>query len=345
MSSEIFLPAVVTTPQPTVSNLIAAYKSDPYSRYHVVRFPTRSNYDSLTRRLERDCGSMLLSDLADARTLTELHRGWLGADNHIAMAHSLMGMIRTLATFGATFMRSHDCREVKALLHDLKFSMTKPRKTIITAAQVIALRRQAWKAGHPSIALAHAGQFSFTFRQKDIIGEIVPASEPGSGFPMPDGRKWMRGIHWGELDRDLILRHTTSKRNKPVEIDVKLAPMFMEELRLHRDAGLLDTMILRGGPIIVNESTGLPYSAVQFRRIWRGLATAAGIPKHVYNMDSRAGAITEALRLGAPINSVRKGATHSNQSQTENYDRGDADAIALVMGIRAQAHEQMQGEG
>jgi hypothetical protein len=47
--------------------------------------------------------------------------------------------------------------------------------------------------------------------------------------------------------------------------------------------------------------------------------------------DSRSGAITEAFSLNANASAVRKMATHSQQSQTDAYNRGDADAIAEVM--------------
>ena len=43
----------------------------------------------------------------------------------------------------------------------------------------------------------------------------------------------------------------------------------------------------RFGPVILSEASDLPYEAMQFRRMWRKVATAAGIPKEVKNMDSR----------------------------------------------------------
>jgi hypothetical protein len=40
--------------------------------------------------------------------------------------------------------------------------------------------------------------------------------------------------------------------------------------------------------MIVNEKNRLPYTAFEFRRQWRRIADAAGIPKDAKNMDSRA---------------------------------------------------------
>ena len=90
------------------------------------------------------------------------------------------------------------------------------------------------------------------------------------------------------------------------------------------------------GPVILCEVDGWPYRNTEFRRKWRKVATAAGIPKSIKNMDTRSGAITEAAEAGADMEKVRKAATHSNISQTQSYSRGDAKAAADVMAIRAE---------
>jgi hypothetical protein len=84
--------------------------------------------------------------------------------------------------------------------------------------------------GWPSIALAQAFQFECTLRQKDVIGELVPLSEPGVSLVVIRNQKWLRGIVWQEIDQNLILKHVTSKKQKLTEVDLKLAPMVIEEL-------------------------------------------------------------------------------------------------------------------
>jgi hypothetical protein len=77
-----------------------------------------------------------------------------------------------------------------------------------------------------------AFQFECTLRQKDVIGEMgaaVRARRVGRHHPR---QKWLRGIVWQEIDENLILRHVTSKKQKMTEVDLKLAPMVMEELQL-----------------------------------------------------------------------------------------------------------------
>ena len=67
--------------------------------------------------------------------------------------------------------------------------------------------------------------------------------------------KWLRGIRWSEIDDNLILRHVTSKRQKEIEVDLKLAPMVMEELALLGERQ-------KSGPLIVNQATELPLSLI-----------------------------------------------------------------------------------
>ena len=59
------------------------------------------------------------------------------------------------------------------------------------------------------------------------------------------------------------------------------------------------------------------------RRMWRMVARKAGVPDAVYNMDTRSGAITEALQSGASLDAVRKAATHSDAKMTMRYSRNE----------------------
>lgn len=318
--------------------LIHSYLSDPDSPFHKLRFKSRENYLSLMRRLGQDCGSDLLSD-GGARWALRLHERWVGADGRkVAMGHSLVGMLRTLLTFGATILENRDCQRLKGILHDMRFSMPKSRVQRITAEQVIAIRAKAHELGKHSIALAQALQFECILRQKDVIGEWVPLAEPGESDIVYQREKWLRGMRWSEIDRSGILRHTTSKRNKDVEVDLKLAPMVLEELaRL--------PSVPTAGPVIIYEVTGIPYRSAQFRKVWRLVATAAGVPDAVFNMDSRAGAISEATDAGADLEHVRQAATHSDIGMTQRYSRNAAEKTANVQRKRSEHRKQLRPNG
>lgn len=323
----------------TLRSLIACYRTDQDSGYRKLRYRTRECYDSVMRRIERDHGDVHVTEIK-ARQLLRWHEDWT-AEGKIAMAHSLMGMLRTLATFGATMLESDACRLLKTNLGDLRFQMPKPRSERLTADHANAIRAKAHDMGIPSMALAQAIQFECTLRQKDVIGEWVPSSEPGLSDVTHAGQKWLRGIRWSEIDDNLILRHVTSKRLKDVEVDLKLAPMVLDEFE-KQFGGTTRDKLPQTGPVIVYEKTGRCYVTYQFRWLWRRVASFAGIPKAVRNMDSRAGAISEATDAGAALEDVRHAATHGDIKMTQRYSRGSAEKTAKVMQLRS-AHRNKGG--
>jgi hypothetical protein len=321
----------------TVHKLIAEYRKDPASPYHDVVFATRQNYDSLLRRLDEEKGSVTIASLK-VQEVKAWYREW--AARGITQAHSLMAMLRIIARFGVSFLEDDECARLTAVLSGQKFKQGKPREVFLTATQADLIRAEARRIGFPSIALAQALQFEGTLRQKDIIGQWVPVSEPGmSEITSRKHGKWISGARWSEIDADLIFRHITTKTGAPVEIDLKLAPMVLEDPGCIVGGVPHRALLPASGPLIVNEETKRPYLAHQFRRAWRALARSVGIPDNVQNRDSRAGAITEAIEAGAPIEDAQKAAKHSTPQMTARYWRGDAKATSRTMKKRG-AHRQ-----
>ena len=93
----------------------------------------------------------------------------------------------------------------------------------------------------------------------------------------------------------------------------------------------------RRGAIV--KAYGEPIRERSYRKWYREIADAAGIPKSVWNMDSRAGAVTEALEAGAPMDEVRRTATHSSAVMTTRYDRAAETAPASVAEARKRARK------
>jgi hypothetical protein len=248
------------------------------------------------------------------------------------MAHALIGMVRTVVNFGCTILEDRDCERLAVILHRTKFKMAPPRSERLTAEQAEEVRIMAHRFGKHSIAVAQAFQFECILRQKDVIGEFVPLDEPGDSEVIDHARglKWLRGLRWEEIDGNFILRHITSKRQKEIVVDLKLAPMVMDELARFRP------IIPTKGPIIVSEKTGLPWTASEFRRWWRQIADVCDISRSVKNMDTRSGAISEATDAGADLEHVRHAATHSDIKMTVRYSRGAEQKIANVQRIRAE---------
>lgn len=314
----------------SIRSLVNAYQTDKDSTYRKLRFTSRDSADYLCKRLVQTHGDDMIADLK-ARNMLRWHEEFAGEDGKkITMAHAMIGMVRTLVNFGTTILEDEQCERLALHLHKMRFPMSKPRNERLTAEQATMIRAQAHKRGKHSIALAQAFQFECMLRQKDVIGEWVPISEPGALSEVLFGNsKWHRGLRWEEIDQNLILTHVTSKRQKEIVVDLKLAPMVMEELAKLGERPAK-------GPIIVNEGTLRPWTQGEFGRWWRELADDCGIPRTVFNMDSRAGAISEATDAGADLEHIRHAATHSDISMTQRYSRGGEEKTAGVMRQRAE---------
>lgn len=317
----------------TISGLIHSYKTDPdsvYKRPGKLRYASRVSYDAIMGLIEREYGAEYISSLK-GRTVQRWYDGW-AADGKVSIAHAKVRMLRMLLSFGTAILEDEECARMSAVLSKMKFEMAKPRNEYLTVVHANTIRAKAHEMGRPSIALAQAFQFELMLRQKDVIGEWVPVSEPGMSdlIAADRGRKWLRGLRWEEIDQNLILVHITSKKNKKITVNLANAPMVIEELGRLKERP-------SSGPVVLYEPTGLPYVASQFRTRWREVATAAGVPKSIRNMDSRAGAITEASNAGALIEHIRHAATHSDIAMTQRYSRDTEEKIAQVQKARVQS--------
>jgi hypothetical protein len=314
----------------TWASLMDCYQSDRDSNFRSLRFCTRKYYGDLMKRIRTDHGDELVADFR-ARQSRRWHEDWT-AEGRVAMAHALIGMVRTLVNFGATILEDDACVTASGFLHLMKFKVAKSRDERLTLEMVNLIRAKAHAEGLHSIALANTLSWVAMARQRDVLGEWVPITEPGISDIHSGNEKWLRGFRWEYLDENLTLRHTTSKRGKLLEVPLPEDPMIMEEFAR---IGTLP----KSGPMVVCEFTGLPWDVNDFRRRWRLLATACGIPSSVRYMDTRAGAISEATGAGAPLEHVRHAATHSNESTTQRYSRGGAEKTGSVMKTRVASRQ------
>jgi hypothetical protein len=326
----------------TVASLITCYRTDPDSPFHAAEYKTRIYYLALMRRLERDCGTVRVRSIT-AREVKRWHEQW-NEGGHVTMSHAVVGMLRTLIGFGAGLLEDEACARLGLILHKMRFPLPKPRTEQLTAAQVVEIRAQAHKEKLHSIALAQAIQFGGTLRQKDVIGEYLPLSEPGASDVVVGRHKWVKGLRWEEIDADFVLDHLTSKKKKPAAIELLIEPMVVEELRrlarLSPNAKLTRDKFPERGPVIVCERSGVPWRADKFRRRWRELARACNISDKVKEMDSRAGAISEALDAEVPIEHVSSAATHSDTKMTRRYNRSQQTQTANAMSKRVEYRMQ-----
>jgi hypothetical protein len=329
----------------TLHALICAYQTDPDSRYQMMRYNSRRHTDALCKRLDAKYGKARLADLG-ARDFNRWYADFRqpkleGGRERVTLAHAAITVVRMLFGFGAAFEiekaprdRISECQRLKAVLSDLKFENGKPREEAMTLRQCEDLIAAAHAVGMPSIALAQALQFDLRARQKDVIGEWIPETEDGiSVIPHYRHRKWVRGIRWEEISRTMFLSHPASKTGKPIERDLRLYPMITAELaRIPADK--------RSGPIVISELTGRPWKNNNFRDHWRRCADKAGVPRTIWNMDSRAGGITETIEAtGGNLEAARQEVDHSDQSMTARYSRAKQESVnqtaAKVLDFRA----------
>jgi integrase len=153
------------------------------------------------------------------------------------------------------------------------------------------------------------------------------ACAPERGWDVHRDTRWTHGLQWSDIDSTLILRKTHTKTGAYVEFDLKLYPAALEEIdRVPRQK--------RIGPMIISEQTGEPYKHRTFTQTWRKVADKAGVPKAVWNMDARAGAISEAYDAGAGETDVMKHAGHKNRQTSARYNRGTLEQTSRVARLR-----------
>jgi hypothetical protein len=179
-------------------------------------------------------------------------------------------------------------------------------------------------------------QFETTLRQRDVIGEWepIPAGVERSGIVLGE-RRWVNGLTWTDLSDDLTITKETTKTGAVVAHDLKLCPISLSVLSRVPNA-------CRVGPLIIDENTGRPYAEHAYAREWRVVARAAGVPDQVWNMDARAGGISEADDAGADLDSIRAAAGHTQASTTARYVRGTIGKSRKVAELR-RAHREKQG--
>jgi hypothetical protein len=333
----------------TLASLIGIYQTDEDSPYRGVKGNTRRHYDDTLAIVAAAVGPRRV-DLLTRKDFARWHRGFRFPDgedgpDRVRRAHNCIKMLRIVLRFGAS-MRYAGCRDAADVLSNMTFPLPAPRRAALTYAQAAAIVEGAIAAGRPSIGLAQALQFELSLRQRDVIGEWASAVETGEKYAKKyssgivyHGQRWSGGVLWSDLSADLILTKTTTKTAAVGEWDLKLYPLVMRALAgcgerpatRPENAGVLSTRV---GPMIVSETTGHPYRADDYRVKWRAIARAAGVPDAVWNMDSRAGGITEGADAGAAVDDLRRHATHTDAKMTSRYIRGTGPATARVATLR-----------
>ena len=230
-------------------------------------------------------------------------------------AHKFINIIRRLCGYGVA-AEIPECGRLAGILDEMRYKQAERRRVKLELDHAEAFADKAIEMGRLSLAIGTIVQFETGMRQREVIGEWRPLAkdEPRTGIVL-NKLRWQRGLTWADLSRDLIIQKATTKTGAIISHDLKLMPSVMKVLEMV-------PMEKRVGPLIIDEDAGRPYANHAYAREWRLVARAAGIPDHVWNSDSRAGAITEAENAGAELDLIRGAVGHTQLSTTARYSRG-----------------------
>lgn len=324
----------------TVACLVRRYQTDEASPYRQVKWNTRRTYDQVLRVIEKAFGGRALTALGIAdfrRWYDEAKRPKApGGAERVRKAHGIISMLRRMFEYGVT-ADLPECRRLLTILDNARFKQPARRRQRLELHHVRAFIGSALLAGRLSLALGTALQFETTMRQRDVIGEWEPVPTGGiEGGIMLGGRRWVRGLTWAGISDAFVVMKVTTKTGSEVAHDLSLCPLVMDLLGRIADNR-------RIGPLIIDETAGRPYAEHAYAREWRSIARVAGIPDAVWNMDARAGGISEADDAGAELDAIRSAAGHSQMSTTVRYIRGTIGKSRKVANLR-RAHRAEQND-
>jgi len=337
----------------TLSSLINIYLTHKNSPYQKLRHAVQITYGRRMGYIVRDFGQTRISSLT-LDDFTEMYDSWLAPNEHskgkrrVSHSHEQMVFLRLAFRFGKA-LKLPGCRDAADVIEEMTFKNVRKRQTVVNAEQVLAIRTEAHRVGKHSIAFAQALQDGLMVRQKDVIGEWIPITNPGLSEVTHGREKWLIGFRWEEIDQSMNLTHRLSKsirgRDAVADADegkvklwsLPLYPPIMEELALI--AGVPVSRLTRDklpatGPMVVAEHNQKPWRQKVFAATWRRIATAVGVPKDVQNRDTRAGATTDAETKGVNIETLRQGLGHSKPETTRIYTRAEEKATADIAMVR-----------
>jgi hypothetical protein len=345
-------PATLTRYDGSVRAACRIYQEHPDSPFQAVKANTRRTYVVSLDLIERTVGQRLIRNLTvlDGRRWYAVWRqpADAGGPERVDRAHDGISMWKTVLGFHASLRRP----ECKLLLEELKlvrFEKGGGREEEMTSGQCGAFIKTALELGRAgkipaeralSMATGVAAQFELALRQKDIIGEhakneadLDKAVRRGAAaIAWRNGDVWVGSFTWENVPGwRWRMKTSKSKYRQAVDFDLSIFGLL---LPLLERVALAD----RHGAIVKGEH-GLPVRERSYRKWFRAIARAAGIPDEVWNMDSRAGAATEAEEAGVPLGDIADLLTHSQggAGTTPRYIRRRSKKIVTMAEARQRA--------
>lgn len=319
----------------TVAGLCDLYERHPSSPFREVRQNTARTYLGSLKIVRSTVGARRVRNV----TVPDVRR-WFGEwrkpardgeDERLKRAKDAVDMVRSIMRFGAS-LRLKECAILADELAKVRFEKPGAREQEMTYLQAAAFVRTALELGARGavpgwrgryMAIGVAAQWELALRQKDIIGEWL-------------GDEWRGPFTWESIP-GWRLRLKTSKTRAAAVFTLSNYPLLFP---------LLDAVphAERTGAIVKGEH-GLPVRERSYRKWFRQIARAAGIPDEVWSMDSRAGAATEADEAGADLATISDMLTHAEPRTTVRYLRRREKRIADAAEARVKKRASEEAGG
>ncbi len=297
----------------TIRSLIHLYRTDENSPYQALKHPTKiRDYNPSLNLIDKTVGARRIVELR-GDDFRRWYKQW-GKGGMTRRAHGAIRKLRSALSYGSE-QKLAGCRDAREILSLIRFSTPDTRRVKMEYEHARAICEKAIELGRPSIALTQAIQWDTALRRIHVIGEWLPLVAGEAGGIIRGKTKW-RGLTAADISADMVLTVPVTSRNKvATSHDLTACPLVMWVLSHAR--------LPKMGPLIVSETTGFPYRDNYYYTDWRDIADKAGVPKGIWSMDARAGAISEAEEATGSVDAARKLAGHTNAKTTLGYVRND----------------------
>jgi hypothetical protein len=320
----------------TLGSVIELYRSDEESGFTQIKANSKDNYEEWLAIVDRTIGARRL-DCLSPKYFRGCHSRWAapeveGSPRRLRRAYGCIQMVKVVLNYGIEADLPH-CRRLREGMEHIRFPRNPPRDETMSYSHASAFVDTCLQSGNVSMGLCQAIQWDCMLRQKDVIGEWRVA---GADYALSPGEIRQGGRVWSGLTLDLImpgktLTVRTSKTSQPVVHLLDECELIMRCMP-HIDRSIVNA------PVAVS-SQGMPWSDHRaFGKAWARIAKLAGIPKGVWNMDSRASGVTEAAAGGASDDDLASNAGHRGKGITRRvYKRGAPEISKRVQRTRHSA--------
>lgn len=305
--------------------LIARYKTDDISPIHSVKANTRKGYLGWLDSVDAVMGRINIQQ-TNYELLMRIKKGKIDKGRSIHHVHTWFSTLRRVARYGV-LIGAEDADRVSQILGNMRLQTPPARQSAARSEHIAAIVAEADRRKMKSFATGTLIQWWFGLRAVDVRGQFL------------DG-VWADGLTWGMFDEDItgfhkVISKTARSLPEPYWFDITLVPGLRQRI-LEMRSELHRHWLQPHMPVTLNIKTGKSYTPRGWTSAWATLREAAGVPKDVWCMDTRAGAITDASHIpGVTEMQLRNAAQHKNASTTGRYIRDRSKDINTVVQLRA----------